>query len=183
VERAVVYWLKAGRTGRWRASAATEAAVLLRRGLDQLAGLPDGPGRPSAGTGPAKSRFGLALMAIKGYSAARGGRGLSPGAPARARRTGLTGPNTSGRLFLGQSSFHRVRGEHRQALALAEQLEKNRAKRATMSRAQLVGRLANGRTRLFLGDFVTARAFPGAVVTVSPIRRIAARDRRRIPTP
>src|SRR4029079_12267173 len=61
-------------------------------------------------------------------------------------------------VFLGQSSFHRVRGEHRLALGLAEQLEKIGEARNDIA-AQLVGRLANGRTRLFLGEFTAARAF------------------------
>jgi predicted ATPase len=61
-------------------------------------------------------------------------------------------------VLLGQSSFHRVRGEHRLALDLAEQLEKIGVARNDVA-AQLVWRLANGRTRLFLGEFVAARAF------------------------
>jgi predicted ATPase len=49
-----------------------------------------------------------------------------------------------------------VRGEHRLALALAEQLEQVGEARNDIA-AQLVGRWANGRSLLFLGDFAGAR--------------------------
>jgi class 3 adenylate cyclase len=153
VERAVVYWLKAGRQALAR-SAATEAAAVLRKGLDQLAGLPDGSGRRQQEL-DLQIALGLALMAMKGYSAPEVGETL---ARARALAEQVDQPEYLWPVFLGQSSFHRVRGEHRQALALAEQLEKIGEARNDIA-AQLVGRLANGRTRLFLGDFVAARAF------------------------
>jgi len=153
VERAVVYWLKAGQQALAR-SAATEAAALLRRGLDQLAGLPDGPGRRQQEL-DLQIALGLALMAMKGYSAPEVGETL---ARARALAEKVDRPEYLWPVFLGQSSFHRVRGEHRQALDLAEQLEKIGEARNDVA-AQLVGRLANGRTRLFLGDFVAARGF------------------------
>ena len=53
--------------------------------------------------------------------------------------------------------FHLGRGEHKLALALAEQMEKIGEARNDV-RAQLVGRRANGLTRLYLGEFVAARA-------------------------
>jgi len=43
-EKAVAYWLKAGRQAMAR-SAMTEAVAQLRKGLDALTGLPDGPRR------------------------------------------------------------------------------------------------------------------------------------------
>ena len=59
-------------------------------------------------------------------------------------------------MFLGQWTFRRNRGEHRLALALAEQVEKIGEARNDVA-AQWVGRWASGYTRLFLGDFVAAR--------------------------
>jgi class 3 adenylate cyclase/tetratricopeptide (TPR) repeat protein len=151
-ERAVVYWLKAGQQALAR-SATTEAAVQLRKGLGALDGLPDGPGRRQHEL-DLQLALGLALMAMKGYSASEVGETL---ARARALAEQIDRPEYLWPVFLGQSSFHRVRGEHRLALTLAEQLEKIGEARNDVA-AQLVGRWANGRTRLFLGDFVAARA-------------------------
>jgi class 3 adenylate cyclase/tetratricopeptide (TPR) repeat protein len=151
-ERAVVYWLKAGQQALAR-SATTEAAAQLRKGLDALNGLPDGPGHRQQEL-DLRLALGLALMATKGYSAPEVGETL---ARARALAEQIDRPEYLWSVFLGQSSFHRVRGEHRLALALAEQLEKIGEARNDVA-AQLVGRWANGRTRLFLGDFVAAGA-------------------------
>ena len=152
VEKAVGYWLKAGRQALAR-SAATEAAAQLRTGLDALNGLSDGPERRQIEL-DLQLALGLALMALKGYSAPEVGETL---VRARALAEQIDRPEYLRRVFLGQSSFHRVRGEHRLALAVAEQLEKIGEARNDVA-AQLLGRWANGRTRLFLGDFVAARA-------------------------
>ncbi len=65
VEKAVVYWLKAGRQALAR-SAMTEAVAQLRKGLDVLAGLPDGPWRRQQ---ELDLQFALrpALIATKGF--------------------------------------------------------------------------------------------------------------------
>ena len=67
------------------------------------------------------------------------------------------------------------------ALALAEELEKIGEARNYVA-AQLVGRWAIGRTRLFLGDFVAARAILERCLA-SLIPHIAAGCRRQTPTP
>jgi class 3 adenylate cyclase/tetratricopeptide (TPR) repeat protein len=151
-EKAVVYWLKAGQQALVR-SAPTEAAAQLRKGLDALEGLPDGAGRRQQELDLLLA-LGSALTATKGYSAPEVGETY---ARARALAEQIDRPEYLWPVFLGQSSFHRVRGEHRLALTLAEQLEKIGEARSDVA-AQLVGRWANGRTRLFLGDFVVARA-------------------------
>ena len=79
-ERAVVYRLKAGQQALAR-SATTEAAVQLRKGLDALDGLPDGPGRRQHEL-DLQLALGSALMAMKGYSASEVGATLRPGARA-----------------------------------------------------------------------------------------------------
>ena len=66
-EKAATYWLKAGQQSRER-SAATEAAAQLRKGLDALDGLPDGPGRQRLEL-DLQIALGNALMATKGHSA------------------------------------------------------------------------------------------------------------------
>ena len=152
LERAVAFWLKAGQQALAR-SAAIEAAAQLRKGLKTLDGLADGPERRQQEL-DLQLALGLALMAMKGYSAPEVGETL---ARARSLAEQIDRSEYLWPVFLGQSSFHRVRGEHRQALTLAEQLEKIGKARNDVA-AQLVGRWANGRTRLFLGDFVAARA-------------------------
>jgi tetratricopeptide (TPR) repeat protein len=152
LEKAVAYWLKAGQQAHTR-GAATEAAAQLRKGLDALNGLPDGAERRQREL-DLQLALGLSLMAMKGYSAPEVGESLSR---ARALAEQMDRPDYLWPVILGQSSFHRVRGEHRLALALAEQLEKIGEARNDVA-AQLVGRWAIGRTRLFLGDFVAARA-------------------------
>jgi predicted ATPase len=67
VEKAVDYWLKAGRQAiaRW---AMTEAAAQLRRGLDLLSGLPDGAVRQELELN-LQIELGHALVTTMGYSA------------------------------------------------------------------------------------------------------------------
>ena len=67
-EKAVAYWLKAGQQALAR-SAMTEAVAQLRKGLDVLAGLPDGPWRQQQEL-DLQTALGSALTATKGWSAA-----------------------------------------------------------------------------------------------------------------
>jgi tetratricopeptide (TPR) repeat protein len=151
-EKAVVYWLKAGQQALAR-SATTEAAAQLRKGLDALDGLPDGPGRQQLEL-DLQIPLGWALIAAKGFSAPEVGESF---ARARALAEQIDRPERLGRVFLGQWTFHRNRGENQLALALAEQMEKIGEARNDVT-AQWVGRWASGFTRLHLGDFVAARA-------------------------
>jgi class 3 adenylate cyclase/predicted ATPase len=151
-EKAGVYWLKAGQQALAR-SATTEAAAQLRKGLDALCGLPDGPGRRQQEL-DLQLALGSALTATKGYSSPEVGATY---ARARALAEDIDRPEYLWGVLYGQWVFHRVRGEHRLAVALAEQMEEIGELRNDVA-AQLVGRRANGTTRLFLGDFVAARA-------------------------
>jgi class 3 adenylate cyclase/tetratricopeptide (TPR) repeat protein len=151
-EKAVVYWLKAGQQALAR-SATTEAAAQLRKGLDALDGLPDGPGRQQLEL-DLQIPLGWALIAAKGFSAPEVGESF---ARARALAEQIDRPERLGPVLLGQWMFHRDRGEYQLALALAEQVEKIGEARNDVA-AQWVGRWASGHTRLFLGDFVAARA-------------------------
>ena len=151
-ETAVVFWLKAGEQALAR-SATTEAAAQLRKGLDALDGLPDGPGRRQQEL-DLQLALGHALIATKGHSAPEVGESF---ARARVLAEQIDRPEYVWRVFLGQWTFRRNRGEYRLALALAEQVEKIGEARNDVA-AQWVGRWASGYTRLFLGDFVAARA-------------------------
>ncbi|WGS01772.1 AAA family ATPase [Bradyrhizobium sp. ISRA443] len=150
-DKAVSYWLKAGQQALAR-SATIEAATQLRKGLDALKGLQDTPERRKQEL-DLQLALALAQMAMKGYSAPEVGETLGR---ARVLAERIDQPRYLWPVILGQSSFHRVRGEHRRALELAEQLERVGEARNDVA-AQLVGRWANGRTRLFLGEFVAAR--------------------------
>ena len=117
-EKAVAYWLKAGQQALAR-SAMTEAVAQLRKGLDVLAGLPDGPWRQQQEL-DLQTALGSALTATKGWSAAEVDETL---ARARALAEQLDRPEYLVPLIVGQWAFHFVRAEHRLALALGEQLE------------------------------------------------------------
>jgi tetratricopeptide (TPR) repeat protein len=151
-EKAIVYWLKAGQRSLER-SATTEAAAQLRKGLDVLDGLPDGPRRQQLEL-DLQLALGTALRAAKGFSAPEVG---STYARARALAEQIDRPEDLGRASYGQWLFHRNRGESKLALALAEQMEKIGEAHNNVS-VQLMGRCASGFTRFHLGDFVGARA-------------------------
>ncbi len=74
-EKAVAYWLKAGQQALAR-SAMAEAVAQLRKGLDVLAGLPDGPWRQQQEL-DLQVALGTALTATKGWSAAEVGETLA----------------------------------------------------------------------------------------------------------
>ena len=133
-EQAVAYWLKAGQQALAR-SAMTEAVAQLRKGLDVLAGLPDGPWRQQQEL-DLQTALGSALAATKGWSAADVDETL---ARARALAEQLDRPEYLVPLIVGQWAFHLVRAEHRLALALGEQLEKIGEARNDAA-AQLLGR-------------------------------------------
>ena len=118
-EKAVGYWLKAGQQALAR-SAMTEAVAQLQKGLDVLAGLPDGPWRRQQEL-DLQIALGPALAATKGLSAPDVGETI---ARARALAEQIDRPEYLVPLILGQWAFHLVRSEHKLALSLAEQIEK-----------------------------------------------------------
>jgi class 3 adenylate cyclase/tetratricopeptide (TPR) repeat protein len=151
-EKAVVYWLKAGQQALAR-SAMMEAVGQLQRGLAVLAGLPDTPwGRQQKLD--LQTALGQALASTKGYSAPDVGEAI---ARARALAEQIDRPDDLVPLSLSQWAFHLMRSEYKQALSLAEQVEKIGEARGDVT-AQLVGREASGLTRFWLGELVTARA-------------------------
>ena len=151
-EKAVAYWLKAGRQA-MAGSAMTEAVAQLRKGLDVLTGLPDGPLRRQQELDLLLA-LRPALAFTKGLSAPDVGATI---ARARALAEQLDRPEYLVRLSFGQWAFHLGRSEHKRALSLAEQIEKIAEARNDVS-AQLRGRRARGLTLLHLGELVAARA-------------------------
>jgi class 3 adenylate cyclase/tetratricopeptide (TPR) repeat protein len=151
-EKAVAYWLKAGKLA-MAGSAMSEAVAQLRKGLHVLTGLPDGPRRRQQELDLLLA-LRPALAFTKGLSAPEVGETI---ARARALAGQLDRPDYLLRLSFGQWAFHLGRSEYRLAQSLAEQIEKIAEARNDVS-AQLRGRRANGMTRLHLGEFVAARA-------------------------
>jgi len=125
----------------------------LRKGLDVLTGLPDGPRRRQQEL-DLQLALRPALAFTKGLSAPDVGETI---ARARALAEQLDRPEYLVRLSFGQWAFHLGRSEHKLALSLAEQIEKIAEARNDVG-TQLRGRRANGMTRLHLGEFVAARA-------------------------
>ena len=135
-----------------------EAVAQLRKGLDVLAGLPDGPWRQQQEL-DLQIALGSALTATKGWSAAEVDETL---ARARALAEQLDRPEYLVPLIVGQWAFHLVRAEHRLALALGEQLEQIGEARNDAA-AQLLGRYAAGGCPLLSRGVRCRPRRPGAV--------------------
>jgi class 3 adenylate cyclase/tetratricopeptide (TPR) repeat protein len=153
VDKAVSYWLKAGQQAMAR-SATTEAVAQLQKGLDQLAGRPDGPQRQQQEL-DLRIALASALAATKGYSATDVGETI---ARAHALAERIDRAEHLVPLIYGQWAFHLIRSEHKLALSVAEQLEEIGKARNDVV-AQLQGRRAQGVSRCYLGEFVAARTF------------------------
>jgi len=151
-DKAIVYRLKAGEQAMAR-SATREAVAQLQKGLDKLAGLPDGPWRQQQELA-LRVALASALAATKGYSATDVGETI---ARAHALAEQIDRPEHVVPLIYGQYAFHSIRSEHKRALLLAEQIERIGETRNDVA-AQLQGRRAQGVTRNYLGELVAARA-------------------------
>jgi class 3 adenylate cyclase/tetratricopeptide (TPR) repeat protein len=151
-EKAVAYWLTAGQQALAR-SAMAEAVAQLRKGLDVLAGLPDGPWRQQQELDLLVA-LGMAFGATKRWSAVEVAETLTR---ASALAEQLDRPEHLIPLIVGQWLFHFVRAEHTLALALGGQLEQIGEARNDAV-AQQAGRLLHGASRFLLGEFIAARA-------------------------
>ena len=134
-------------------SALTESVARLRKGLDVLANLPEGPWRRQQEL-DLQIALRPALASTKGFSAREVGETITR---ARALAEQIDRPEYLVPLLYGQWAYHQTRAEYKQALSLVQQLEKIGELRNDV-RAQLWGRLAGGTIRCHLGEFVVARA-------------------------
>ena len=151
VEKSVAFWGKAGQRSATR-SALAEAAAQFQRGLDQLALLPENPGRQRHEL-EIRSALCAALQAIKGYAARETGDAY---ALARALWEQLDAPSEFLQVPYGQSLHHSTRGEIDLALRLDEDLV--RLSRQRNDEAGLVlGNLSLGRNLHPAGRFVLSR--------------------------
>jgi class 3 adenylate cyclase/tetratricopeptide (TPR) repeat protein len=151
-EKAVGYWLKAGQQALVR-SATAEASAQLQKGLDVLAGLPDDPWRRQQEL-DLQIALRPALALTKGYAAPEVGKTI---ARARELAEQIDRPEHLVSLLRAQWAYHLIRSEPKQALSIAEQMEKIGAAQNDVA-ARLQGRRAKGVTCFYLGEFVAARS-------------------------
>jgi predicted ATPase len=151
-DKAVGYWLKAGQLAVTR-SAMTEAAAQLQKGLDLLAGLPDGDWRRQREL-ELLLALGRALLATKGYAAPAVGETY---ARAEALAEQLDRSDCLALLLWGQWAFHLTRSELGRALSLAERMEQIGEAQDNVP-LRLLGHLEQGQVRFYLGEFVAAHA-------------------------
>jgi tetratricopeptide (TPR) repeat protein len=170
-EQAVSYWLKAGQQALVR-SAMTEAAAQLRRGLDLLAGLPDGLGHQQQEL-ELQTALGTALAATKGWSALEVNEAINR---ARTLAEALDRQEHLVPLLFSQWAFLSVRAEYRLSLTVAEQVEQiGQARNDTVT--HLLGHLLLGATWFSLGELVSARvALERCMDLADPAYRTVSRE-------
>jgi predicted ATPase len=153
VEKAVGYWLKAGRQAIAR-GAMIEAVAQVRKGLDLLPRVSDGGARWEQELN-LQITLGQALIVTKGYSAPESGEAF-----ARARQLcdQLNRPAQLGPVLYGQWTFRLMRGELEQAKHHAEELRHlGEARNDVMWTC--FGSSYSGITCSWWGKFVEARAY------------------------
>ena len=170
-DKAVGYWLKAGQQAVAR-SAMTEAVAQLHKGLDLLKSMPDTSARQQQEL-DLRITLGQALIATKGWATPLVGETY---ARARLLAEQLDRPDYLFALLRGQVLFHHLRGEHKLALSLAQQMEEIGQTRGDAALVH-VGRSMHGMIRCVAGEFVAARAILAQNYGMSDLTaRAAIRD-------
>jgi class 3 adenylate cyclase len=151
IEKAVGYWLKAGRLAITR-SAMIEASSQLQKGLDILAGLTESHWREQQEL-EFQVALGPALFATKGFAAPDVSQGIARGLllARKLDRTDYLVP-----LLYAQWVSNNARGVLGSALSFAEQMEET-GETCKDPAALLLGRLMVGVTRMTLGELGAAR--------------------------
>ena len=146
-EKAVSYWLKAGKQAVTR-SALVEAVAQFRKGLNQVSRLPDGSARKEREL-DLHVALAPALAATKGYSASDVGETIARG---RLLAEQLNRSDHLVPLLYGLWGFHFIRGEHKLALSAADQMEQLGEARNDVV-VLLLGHVYHGITRFNLAEF------------------------------
>jgi class 3 adenylate cyclase/tetratricopeptide (TPR) repeat protein len=152
-EKAVDYWLAAGRQA-WGRSMLTEAVALLRRGLALVPGLPDSDWRREREF-DIQIALGQVLTQTQGWTARAVGE-----AAARARALSVSLNRPRARLFAlwAQYSYDVCRADHERARQLADEiLALGEAGGDVPTR--MLGCHASGYTCIHLGEFIAGRAY------------------------
>ena len=152
-ERAVEYWLAAGRQA-WGRSATAEAVALLRRGLALVPALPDGDWRREREL-DLQIALGQALCVLQGLGAREVGEAYR-----RARQLALTLNRPRALLFALQAEwlYRRHRADLRGALQLAAELRDLGEVRGDVA-ARMMGYRETGVTCFSLGAFTAGQAY------------------------
>jgi class 3 adenylate cyclase/tetratricopeptide (TPR) repeat protein len=152
-EKAVAYWLAAGRQA-WARSATAEAVALLRRGLALVPGLPDTDRRRETEF-DLQIGLGQVLIASRGWGVPELGE-----ARARARELASTLNRPRALLFAlhGQLTYHAYRGDLTRAQELAAEL-RELGESGGDAATQIIGCHISGFIYLEQGDFTAARAY------------------------
>jgi predicted ATPase len=151
-EKAIAYWGRAGRQALAR-SAMTESVAQVRKGLDLLARLPDGPERWRQELDMQRV-LGAALLASKGNGAQETGQ-----AYARARELCERLGDTAALIpVLGAlSTYHQTAGEYAAMRLISEDILRLGEQQGDTA-GSLVGCRSMGLCLYHLGEFVAARA-------------------------
>ena len=152
-DKAIDYSLKAGQQAVAR-SAMTEASAQLRKGLKLIAAIADSHSQLSYEL-DLQMALGPALLATKGFAASEVGDTF---ARARTLAEQLDRPEYQVPLLYGLRLYHTVRSEFELGLSFASQITQIGEARADRA-VQLLGLRCRGEIDLYMGDFVSARAF------------------------
>ncbi len=150
-EKAIEYWLAAGRQAVFSRCTMAEAVTLLHKGLALLPGLPDGALRD-------QHEFGLQAALGVAHVAAEG-QGAPVVREVLARALGLCNRIDPSKKFLptwGLFGHHLSRGDIGQARELAAQI-RHIGEVHNDCDARLVGWYASGVANFFMGEFASAR--------------------------
>jgi class 3 adenylate cyclase/predicted ATPase len=150
-EKAVEYWLAAGRQA-WGRSMLAEAVALLRRGLALVPALPDSDWRREREF-DLQIALGQALVESQGYSARDAGESY---ARARQLSAALTRPSALLFALWGQWVYHVCRADLALARQLATEIRELGETRGDVP-TRVLGCDASGLTYTQLGEFTAAR--------------------------
>jgi class 3 adenylate cyclase len=167
-QKAVEYWLAAGRQA-WGRSANAEAAALLRRGLALVPGLPDGAWRRKTEL-DLRLAFGQALIADRGWGAPGLGEVYSG---ARQLASTLNRPHTMLFALWGQWVYHLCRADQERARQLAAEMV-DLGKVSGDVPTLVLACNASSYTCTILGEFTDGQAFAEqSFALYDPARRLA----------
>jgi class 3 adenylate cyclase/tetratricopeptide (TPR) repeat protein len=152
-EKAIAYWLAAGRQA-WAHSATAEAVALLHRGLALVPALPDSDGRRETEL-DLRIALGRALIENRGWGAPELGEVYS-----RARELALTLNRPRELLFAlwGHFTEHWARADLKRARRIAAEMRELGDTTGDV-RMQVMGCDAGELTCYHLGEFATGRAY------------------------
>jgi class 3 adenylate cyclase/predicted ATPase len=151
VEKSVEYWRRAGRRSAAR-SAMAEAVAQLRKGLEQLALLPDTAKRQRQEL-EFWSALGAALIVVKGNIVPETGHACTR---ARELWEQLGSPSEFLHIPYAQARYHALRGEPDVARRLGEDLLRLSRERGD-SAGLVLGHMSSGRDLMLVGSFAASR--------------------------